>query len=323
LIGNSAQEGGGVDSGIVINNCVFSNNWADIGGAVSESKHVYGCVLVNNSASNSGGGATDSSNLHNCILSGNRAYKGGAADSSVTLNNCTLVGNSANYGGGSFSGTLNNCILFNNTDTNGVLNNWVGGYLANCCTTPQPPGNGNITNDPSFVDFANGDYHLLPNSPCINAGNNLFVTVTNDLDGNPRIAGGTVDIGAYEYPSPESVISYAWLQQYGLPTDGSVDYANLDGTGFNVYQDWIADLNPTNPASVLALQSPVATNNANGITVTWQSVNTRTYYLQRSSELAQPFSAIQSNLVGQAGTTSYTDTSATNSGPYFYRVGVQ
>jgi hypothetical protein len=91
------------------------------------------------------------------------------------------------------------------------------------------------------------------------------------------------------------------------------------------WQKWIAGLNPTNPASVLAMTSVASTNASSGITVSWQSVSSRTYYLQRASNLAtQPaFSAIQSNIVGQAGMTSYTDASATNGVPYFYRVGVQ
>jgi hypothetical protein len=49
------------------------------------------------------------------------------------------------------------------------------------------------------VDLAGGSFRLQPDSPCIDAGNNAYVTTATDLDGNPRISGGIVDVGGYEF----------------------------------------------------------------------------------------------------------------------------
>jgi len=66
---------------------------------------------------------------------------------------------------------------------------------------------GNIqTNDFGFVDASNNNYRLLETSPCIDSGSNIYVTSDWDLDGNPRIIDGTVDMGAYEYvPEPMGI----------------------------------------------------------------------------------------------------------------------
>jgi len=335
LIGNKATMGGGVSGG-TLNNCMLTgSSAADNGGGATWSM-LNNCMLIGNSAVEGGGAAW--STLNNCMLTGNLArgysisgsyYRGAGGGAYVgTLNNCTVTGNSASDdGGGAFECILNNCVVYFNTATNdpNYCQDQYGGVLNYCCTTPMPTnGIGNFTNAPLFVAYAGGNLRLQSNSPCINSGNNAYVFGSTDLDGNPRIVGCTVDLGAYEYQSPLSMISYAWLQQYGLPISTNTDLAELDGTGLTVYQDWVAGSNPTNALSVLKMLALSATNTPLGLVVTWQSVNTRTYYLQRSTNLAaQPaFITIQSNLVGQAGTTSYTDTTATNTGPYFYRVGV-
>ncbi|HEX4646212.1 MAG TPA: choice-of-anchor Q domain-containing protein, partial [Verrucomicrobiae bacterium] len=342
---NYAYLGAGAYSG-TLNNCTFQGDSAyDNGGAANQS--ILNHCLVTGNACNYNGGGVAFCTLNNCVVSGNRGNYGGGAYSSVlnnclmrknlaqytgaaayygTLNNCSVADNYA-FGsvGGTYSTTANNCVIYYNGAASGAQNS-SGGTYNYCCITPVPgSGVGNITNDPALVNVSVGDFHLQSNSPCINAGCNFYATNATDLDGNPRIVGGTVDIGAYEYQTPGSVLSYAWAQQYGLPTDGTADYADTDGVGMNNWQKWIAGLNPTNPASVLVMSSPVPATNAAGVTVTWQSVNTRKYYLQRAADFtAQPvFTTIQSNLIGQVGTTSYTDTMATNGGPYFYRVGVQ
>jgi len=318
FVGNTALtgSGGGAANG-VFTNCLFQGNIAASGGGISGST-LYNCQLIQNTATNGGGG--NGGTLYNCAVTGNSATTGGGAYGCNEYN-CTLAGNSAGDSGGDYNGTLYNCIVYDNAASTNP--NYSGSTLTSCCTVPLAAVGANLTNDPAFVNPAAGNFHLQTNSPGINSGNNADVTGSTDLDGNPRIAGGTVDLGAYEYQTPVSRISYAWLQQYGIPINAATDTGDVDGDGMNNWQEWLAGTNPTNAASVFKFTSilPGVTGN----TVSWLSVTNVTYYLQRTTNLASPvaYFSIQSNISGLPVQTSYLDSNAVGRGPFFYRVAVQ
>src|SRR6185369_6670119 len=210
------------------------------------------------------GGVVYSCTLSNCVVAYNFATTNGDGAFASTLVNCTVVSNSAFADSGVYNGTLRNCIVYDNAGSN-----WFAASLNYCCTVPLPSGPGNFTNAPMLVDEVNGDFRLQSTSPCINSGNNLYVAVTNDLDGNPRLVGGTVDLGACEYQTPTSILSYQWAQQYGLATDGSADYSDADGDGMNNWQEWKSRTDPNDSSSLLKILS--VTNAPPGLAVTWSS----------------------------------------------------
>jgi len=349
IVGNSAGWEGGGASGGTLNNCTLTGNSAKYGGgaygstldhctltsnSAEEGGGAYVCILKNcrligNSASWSGGGAQIST-LDNCTLIANSARSGGGAHWEVNcpinsiLNNCTLTGNSAEYGGGAYGGILNNCIVYLNTATDGP--NYSRDHVTlNCsCTTPLPTnGVGNITNAPLFVDYASGNLRLQSNSPCINAGLNAYAPGSTDRDGRPRIVGGTVDIGAYEFQGLDLGPFIDWLERYGLPTDGSADFADIDADTMNNWQEWRAGTIPTNALSVLRLLTPVS--NGTSLTVTWESVAGRSYFLECSADVSptSAFTRIATDVVAQTNTTSFVHTNAVGASLRFYRVCVE
>ena len=209
FIGNSGGGAGGgmcnINSSPILTNCTFSGNSAP-GIFISEG---------------GGGGMYNSGSsptLTNCIFNGNSAGRGGGGmsnyyNSSPTLTNCTFNGNSALIGGGMESAhesspILTNCILWGDTpDEILVLD---GPPIVTYCDVEGDwPGEGNIDADPLFVDPNGPDgivgteddsLRLSPGSPCIDAGDNSVVDPNStDLDGNPRIVNGIVDMGAYEF----------------------------------------------------------------------------------------------------------------------------
>ncbi len=172
---------------IHITNVLFSGNWAGYSGGGMDIRQVAPV-------------------LTNVTFSGNWSYYGGGiylASSGIDLVNSILWGNSAPYG---------NQICIDHGPVNATYSDIQGGYA----------GEGNIDADPMFTfpitatvaPTTTGDYHLQITSPAIDAGDNRAITVTTDLDGNPRkvdIASvpdtgyGTppiVDMGPYEIAWP-------------------------------------------------------------------------------------------------------------------------
>ena len=182
---------GGVEGGTLSNCIVIGNSGFTVGGVSSST--VYQCSLIGNSG-NSGAGGAFASFLYNCLLIRNESDVAAATVS--TLYNCTLVDNTGSSGSIFFS-TLYNCISTGNeeVDFDSEIHNSLGsGYTMF--------GNGNLDNDPLFVDAASDNYRLKPNSPCINAGTNgAWVIGGVDYDGHRRILpeGSQTDMGAFEY----------------------------------------------------------------------------------------------------------------------------
>ena len=206
ILNNVANlSGGGVKNGRVWNSALRANTAVNGGGA--QGAALTRCILADNAASGEGGGASGGT-LENTLVASNQAeYGGGVAR--ATLTHATVVHNQAvQSGGGVYRGVVSNSILYFNS-ANAGWSNYFNSICRYTCTTPDPQSTGNVTNDPRFVDAANGIFRLLRDSPAVDSAWAIDLHV--DLLGLPRPLPGVPagesapDMGAYEYTAAHFV----------------------------------------------------------------------------------------------------------------------
>ncbi len=214
---------------------------------------VANCIISGNSADHRGGGlyAYWSSPIFvNCTVIGNKALEGGGVGSfgrdyipelvaNPTLINCVLRNNRAPLGPeGALINTIRVWSWGEHTEMTISHCNIEGGqdaiFVDVDCILHW--GEGNVDIEPNFVNagywddantptepnddfFVTGNYHLMPISGCVDIGDNNSVPELSDsdIDGEERIFGGIVDMGADEFVT----------NPIDLNNDGIVDYSEL------------------------------------------------------------------------------------------------
>ncbi len=168
-------------------------------------------TVSGNTASNSGGGIYNdygTLTLTNSTVSENSASLGGGIYNgygSLTVTNSTVWNNRSRQNWGhdlyDFAGRVDfyNSIIANEYDCIVTYDGFLSAYNTLSSFTSWDQSKNCFVYDYSSPLFVSDkDYSLADNSQAIDVGNNGFVTTETDLAGNPRIAFGTVDLGAYE-----------------------------------------------------------------------------------------------------------------------------
>jgi len=234
---NSSSSSRVIDCIVENNKTIYNYNGTSYSD-MSRGGGIYGgtvsrCFIIGNISGQ--GGGLHGSIASNCLILLNSGLKGGGAYDG-TYTNCTFVENSAtNSGGGLYrnSGTVtaNNCIFWKNAATSSgsqISTNVTVNYSA---VQDGYTGTANITitadnmiGGPMFVNPSADNYSLLAGSPCVDAGNNTYLSYDDmiDIAGNSRIHNNVVDMGAYECLEEVSIVKTEYgkfVRFYPNPTN--------------------------------------------------------------------------------------------------------
>lgn len=156
-------------------------------GADVQSGYLYNAIVRGHGDTGLVLGNVPTARIANCLVVDNAGA--GIAGNGVVVN-CTVAGN-----GGSLTASL----VYNTIADTSIVADEVRFSLA-----PGLAGQSNQSGDPMFIDAAGGNYHLRMGSPAIDRGNNFYNTLSEDLEGTPRIL-NAIDLGVYETKGTEGL----------------------------------------------------------------------------------------------------------------------
>ncbi len=255
---------------IAVSNSIIQNNTAanEVGGinmGSSGSVNLTGNIISNNTASFGGGARVNVNNPGSLIVSGNVITDNHASDlfaglylfvaGNADVINNTISGNGAGTQSGAgfylhignYTTVVNmySNVIWGNADQQGgeiFIDNSRLGSTVNAFNNDFDPDKvsgtftiegSNLNRDPLFNNQSAGDYHLSSNSPLIDAGENSAPSMlSKDIDGNPRVLGQYVDIGAYEYLDREPD-AFVFASQIDVSLNSEIISDSITVTGIN------------------------------------------------------------------------------------------
>lgn len=316
----AGREGGGAMGG-TFRDCLFQQNSGAYGGGAFLAT-LEGCTIVENQAFVGEGANT-------CLLSRCKLLGQGGSTYSVILTGCLVAPHSNSYSRLIYTSLYESTLVVESPshiqsfDIRNCLIHYTDGQSAMGSSLGIRPSGGSLSgtkeflSDPGFVDAPHGDYHLRFNSPAVNAGIRIEEPTT-DLDGNSRIVGGKLDLGAYEVQSFDLPSYEDWLRFFSLPRDGAED---TDRDGVSNQEEWQAGTDPTNPRSALKLNATL--NPAAGLILSWAAIANRTYRLEETDSLenGSPFHEVASGVWNKGHTAILAQwTNAITPQSRFYRI---
>jgi len=189
-------------SDVLINACKFNNNHSQ-SGTISQTMNAYSiitnCIFTFNSSMNGGDISITQSSQTNYSFIENNTFFGSFANtgkSIYTANSNVKIFNNIFWGYQDVSNILSDPSSMSNIE---IFNNTVQGGEASFNYAFTPNSFNVFYDEPRFVDVLNFDFHLQPNSPCIDKGQ-MPIFAFYDFEGHPRpFAQSSADLGAFEF----------------------------------------------------------------------------------------------------------------------------